>query len=181
MTEPDKRTIALIEAEDPAGTLAAVDGNWVLTMTRTFPHEPARVWPWLTDPARLAKWSPLVPDRPLDSPGPATSHETPDAPATAVDVLVHDAPRELVHRWDDQVLRWTLTAVGGGTRLQLEHTFADRPEASSYGAGWHVCLAGLTAQLDGDDVERPVGTRALDYGWAELRDAYDVGWTAGPG
>ena len=30
------------------------DGAWVLTMTRELPHPPRSVWPWLTDPQRLA-------------------------------------------------------------------------------------------------------------------------------
>lgn len=34
-------------------------------MRREFPQSPERLWQMLTDPARLARWSPVVPDRAL--------------------------------------------------------------------------------------------------------------------
>ena len=46
------------------GTLENRDGAWVLTLIRDFAHPPEKVWPWLTDPDRLRRWSPIVPDRP---------------------------------------------------------------------------------------------------------------------
>ena len=44
------------------GTLENRDGAWVLTLTRDIAHPAERVWPWLTDPDRLRRWSPIVPD-----------------------------------------------------------------------------------------------------------------------
>jgi hypothetical protein len=32
----------------------------------------------------------------------------------------------------------------------------------------------LTAVLDGQDVERVVGMRAIDYGWVDLKDRYEA-------
>ena len=52
------------------GTLENRDDRWVLTLTRDFGHPPEKLWPWLTDPDRLRQWSPIVPDRALDSIGP---------------------------------------------------------------------------------------------------------------
>jgi uncharacterized protein YndB with AHSA1/START domain len=51
------------------GTLENRDSAWVLTLVRDFRHPPETVWPWLTDPDRLRRWSPVVPDRPFDSVG----------------------------------------------------------------------------------------------------------------
>jgi uncharacterized protein YndB with AHSA1/START domain len=45
------------------GTLENRDGAWVLTLVREFRHPPETVWPWLTDPDRLRRWSPVVPTR----------------------------------------------------------------------------------------------------------------------
>ena len=109
----------------------------------------------------------------VDRDGPATSRETPEQDPVDAEVLVADPPRELVHRWGGHLLRWTLAPTAAGCRLTLEHTF-DRPaERGSYGAGWHLCLAVLALALDGQDVERVVGQRALDYGWRELNDRYE--------
>ncbi len=47
------------------GTLENRDGAWVLTLTRDIAHPAERVWPWLTDPDRLRRWSPIVPDQPV--------------------------------------------------------------------------------------------------------------------
>jgi uncharacterized protein YndB with AHSA1/START domain len=170
----DDATVQAIRSQPVEATLTRSDGRWALTMTRELPHPAAAVWAMLTRPERLAAWSPLVPDRPLTSIGPTTSHETPDAPATAVEVLVSTEPSELVLNWGDDRLRWTLSPSPTGTTLTLEHQFADRDGAGSFAAGWHLCLAVLAAWLHGDDVERVVGERALDYGWADLRDRYQA-------
>ena len=167
---------AQIAARPAEAVLARADGRWVLTMTRDLRHPPERVWPMLTEPGQLSRWSPVVPDRPLTSAGPAVSHETPDHPATDVTVLTCDPPRELVHRWGGHLLRWVLVPVPGGSRLTLEQTFDDRENAASYGAGWHLCLAVLEVLDSGQEADRIVGKRARDYGWAELRDAYQAAW-----
>ena len=49
------------------GTLENRDGAWVLTLVRDFGQPAEKLWPWLTDPDRLRQWSPIVPDRALDS------------------------------------------------------------------------------------------------------------------
>ena len=46
------------------GTLENRDDTWVLTLTREIAHPVEKVWPWLTEPDRLKRWSPIVPDRP---------------------------------------------------------------------------------------------------------------------
>jgi uncharacterized protein YndB with AHSA1/START domain len=155
-------------------SLTEADGRWVLTMTRELAHPPERVWPMLTEPGQLSRWSPVVPDRPLTSAGPAVSRETRDAAGVDVTVLSCDPPRELVHRWGDHLLRWVIAPVPGGSRLTLEQTFDERADYAMYGAGWHLCLAVLVLVDGGQEVDRIVGERAHDYGWAELRDRYQA-------
>jgi uncharacterized protein YndB with AHSA1/START domain len=162
-----------IEAEPPAATLAEVDGGWILTMTRELAYPPERVWRILTEPERLARWSPIVPDRALTSVGPAQSREAPDAPVVDVEVLVSDAPHTLVHRWGTHLLRWTLAPTETGTRLTLADTLDEYADGSRNGAGWHICFATLAAYLGDATVDRVVGGDATDYGWAGLRDRYD--------
>jgi len=174
MTQVNKRVLADIEAQPVEATLTPVADRWVLTMTRVLRHPPERVWAYLTEPRLLGTWSPIVPSRVLDSIGAAQSRETPDQDPVDAEVLVSDAPSELVHRWGAHVLRWTLEPTGPGSRLTLEHTFDQRADYGSYGAGWHLCLAVLAAVLDGHTVERVVGSRALEYGWPELRDRYEA-------
>jgi uncharacterized protein YndB with AHSA1/START domain len=172
----DAHIIHEIEANPVAATLAEEDGRWTLTMQRRLHQSPDRVWPMLTEPERLLRWSPFVPDRVLDSPGPATARENPDAEPLDAEVLVLDQSRELVHRWGDDLVRWTLEPDGDGTLLTLEHGFADGPDAGMFAAGWHICfgtLAALEEPGPGGPVHRVVGEDATAYGWEKLRDAYD--------
>lgn len=149
------------------------EDRWTLVMRRRFPRSPETLWGMLTDPVKLARWSPIVPDRPLTEPGPATCRENPGDQPVDADVLVADAPRQLVHRWGSDLLRWTLTPDGDGTVLELRQTTHERTGATMLAAGWQVCLARLAAD-DGTDRERPTGQRALAYGWQQLHDHYQA-------
>ncbi len=151
-----------------------VGDRWVLRMTRELAHDVERVWFKLTEPDELRKWSPIIPDHSLTSVGPATARESPDRDAVDAEVLVSDRPRELSHRWGPHILRWTLTPTASGS---LEHTFDERADRGSFGAGWHLCLAVLSAVLDGHDVERVVGSRAIDYDWQSLEARYRASLT----
>jgi uncharacterized protein YndB with AHSA1/START domain len=94
-------------------TLEDRDGRWVLTLIRDFSHPVDAVWPWLTDPDRLQRWSPVVPDRPLDKVGPAAVRENPGDEPFDGTVIAVSAPHELVHQWGPDVLRWRLTPAAG--------------------------------------------------------------------
>lgn len=168
----DPVVAAIVDRQSTDATVINVGGRWVLRITRDLPHAVERVWPKLIEPDELRKWSPVVPDRALTWVGPATAHESPDQDAVDAEVLVSDRPRELAHRWGSHVLRWTLTPTADGCRLTLEHTFDEHAERASFAAGWHICLAALTALLDGHDAERVVGSRATDYGWQALEARY---------
>ncbi len=153
-------------------TLDHRDGRWVLTMTREFAHPPATVWPWLTDPARLARWSPVVPDAPLDAVGARRVRENPGDEPLPGDVIAVDAPHELIHRWGDDVLRWRLTDTAAGCRLTLEHSMTERDPGPMNAAGWHLCLDVLSPNVNGTDTPRVVGADSMAHGWESLRDNY---------
>ena len=146
-----------------------------LTLTHPLTEPAAVVWQWLTDPELLALWSPIVPDRPLTEPGAASARETPDAEPNDVEVLLADAPDELVHRWGPTIVRWTLTASDAGSVLTIEQQLGPDAldQASMMAAGWHLCFAVLSARLDGRDIPRVVGHESVNYGWNELNDRYE--------
>ena len=76
----------LITAGDRTGP------GFALAQTLELAASPAEVWAHLTDPALLARWSPIVPDRPLDSVGAAESRENPgDDPVDVERVVGADA------------------------------------------------------------------------------------------
>lgn len=173
MSDTTDSVMSNIESQPAEATLQEAEGRWVLTMTRVFPHPVERLWQMLTEPELLQRWSPVVPDRPLTHPGAATSRETPEAPVVDAEVLIADAPRELVHRWGSHLLRWTLSQSPEGCRLTLAHTFEEPEQRGSYAAGWHICLGVLRAVVDGQPTERVVGERSLQYGWSGLKERYD--------
>lgn len=149
--------------------LQQTEAEWTLIMRRTFPHSPKKLWRMLTRPDLLERWSPVVPDRALDRPGPATCREHPHDTPIDAEVLIADAPRKLVHRWGPELLSWTITrAANSGATLELRQTLNDPTRASLYAAGWQVCLGRLAAEEDGVDRERVVGDRARAYGCQEL-------------
>jgi uncharacterized protein YndB with AHSA1/START domain len=153
-------------------TLAHRDGTWVLTMSRRLRHPAAVVWPWLIDPERLARWSPVVPDIAFDAVGARSVREQPGDDPVDGEVLTVDPPHVLVHRWGPNVLRWQLTDADTGCLLTLEQSMANPDPAASNAAGWHLCLDVLEPALDGSDGPRIVGPDALAAGWEVLRDRY---------
>lgn len=143
-----------------------------LTLTRRVTAAQDVVWQHLTQPDLLAQWSPVVPDRPLDTAGPATSRENPgDEP---VDATVHEArgPWFLEHSWGPERLTWQLAPSGDGTQVNLVHELSDPDQLASMAAGWHLCLTVLASRLDGRDTTRCVGGDALAHGWEMLRERY---------
>jgi uncharacterized protein YndB with AHSA1/START domain len=146
--------------------------GWVLTLRREFAHPVEAVWPWLTDPARLARWSPIVPDQPFNDVGTRQVRENPGDDPLDGEVISVDPPHELVHRWGDDVVRWRLDPSDSGCVLTLEQTMRQRDPAAMNAAGWDVCFAVLDDVLGGSDTARIVGPDALAAGWEVLRDQY---------
>lgn len=153
------------------------DDQWALVMRRRFPSRPETLWEMLTDPAKLARWSPIVADRPMTEPGSADCRENPGDEPVDAEVLIATAPRRLVHRWGADLLYWTLTPDRDGTVLELRQTTGAREAASMLAAGWQVCLARLAAE-DGTNRERPTGQRAMVYGWQQLHNHHQARFAA---
>ena len=160
------------------------NGNDVVVMRREFVHTPEKLWQLLTQPELLAHWSPIVPNRVLDSVGPATSRENPDDAPVDAEVLSVAAPYAVTHRWDTEVLDWEITpsehssiergSSEQGSVLQLRQSVGDPEFISMMVAGWQVCFGRLAAEEDGVDRERVVDERAMDYGWNALNEHYQA-------
>jgi uncharacterized protein YndB with AHSA1/START domain len=160
----------------PAEVRAApAAGAATLVLVRDLRHPPEAVWAALTGPARLREWAPFLADRDLGSPGAAVltmvdGETTEDLPAT---VRRAEPPHLLEYTWGDDLLRWELTPTATGTRLTLRHTVTERGIAPMVAAGWHICLDVAEHLLDGDPVGPIRGAEAKEFGWDDLRAAYD--------
>jgi uncharacterized protein YndB with AHSA1/START domain len=160
----------------PAGATVVADGDtWTLVFIRDLPHPPGRVWAALTDPDRLDQWAPFAAARDLAATGDTTLTmvDGPDRTPVPATVRRAEAPELLEYTWGDDLLRWELSPVAGGTRLTLRHTLAAKPgQDAMVAAGWHLCLAVLARLLGGDPVGVIRGRDATAHGFAALRDGY---------
>jgi uncharacterized protein YndB with AHSA1/START domain len=152
-------------------------GRWTLVFVRELRHAPEKVWRALTDPAQLRSWAPFVPDRDLGRAGAAVltmldgGEESADAPLPG-EVRRVEPPHLLEYTWDEDVLRWELTPVDGGTRLTLRHTVQSRDWLPRVAAGWHLCFDAAERLLAGEPVVPVVGDAAMGHGWRALHDGY---------
>jgi uncharacterized protein YndB with AHSA1/START domain len=149
--------------------------NWTLVVVRELRHPPEKVWEALTDPAQLREWAPFDADRSLGTAGATVMLTTVGAPSphvTETTVTRSDPPRVLEYNWGGFDLRWTLDAVGGGTRLTLWHNI-DRRYIAMGAAGWHICFDVMDRMIAGTPIGRTVGPDAIKFGgWQRLHAEY---------
>ncbi|HEY7486348.1 MAG TPA: SRPBCC family protein [Streptosporangiaceae bacterium] len=145
------------------GTLQTVAGRPTLRFERRLKHPVEKVWQAITDPAELAHWFPQKVEGASSVDGgpfvvgaklrfPFEREVVMDGealPDFEGEVLEVDPPRVLMYTWADDVLRFELIPDGPGCLLVFTDTFSERGKAARDGAGWHVCLEGLVALLDG--------------------------------
>jgi uncharacterized protein YndB with AHSA1/START domain len=149
--------------------------KWTLILVRELRHSPDRVWRALTDPAELHEWAPFDANASLGTAGSTVKLTTVGAPTlhiTESQVRRAEAPRVLEYNWGESDIKWTLEAVGSGTRLTL-WTSIDRRYISMGAAGWHLCLDVLDHLLGGTPIGRIVGPDAMKFdGWRRLNAEY---------
>ena len=174
MTDSPRDEVVVAHIHEPLEVVLQHDGDWTLVLRREFPHPVEKLWRMITEPELLARWSPIVPDRALTSPGQATCRENPGDDPLDAEVLIADAPRKLVHRWGIDVVSWTISHTPSGSRLELRQQLSDHRPAAMYAGGWQVCLGRLAAEEDGVERERVVGERAWAYGCQALIEHHQV-------
>lgn len=168
MTDSPRDEVIVAHIHEPLEVVLQHDDDWTLVMRREFPYPVEKLWRMITEPGLLARWSPVVPDRALTSPGPATCRENPGDDPLDAEVLIADAPRKLVHRWNTDILSWTISRTPSGSHLELRQQLSDHRPAARYAGGWQVCLGRLAAEEDGIERERVVSERAWAYGCQAL-------------
>ncbi|MET0902101.1 MAG: SRPBCC family protein [Acidimicrobiales bacterium] len=151
-------------------TLIQADGSWTLRFERRFDHPIEKVWRAVIEPEHRDSWFPqrIVGD--LERGATVRFVDDPNIPAEGFEgrVLAVDPPRLLELEWGGDRLRIELDPDGEGTRFVLLDTLDERRHAARSGAGWHLCLEGLHADLDG----RPAPPETDEAIWNEVHGAY---------
>jgi uncharacterized protein YndB with AHSA1/START domain len=143
-------------------------GPGEVRLVRLLPGPIERVWEYLTDPAKRARWlcGGIVEQRPGGKVVFAMHHknlapdEKPPAQFAHVQdpgvtfegrVLRSEPPRLLVHTFggDDSEVTFELTPQGTQVLLVLTHRAKgeDLPDLTNYASGWHTHVALLIAEL----------------------------------
>ena len=151
-------------------TLVEADGRWTLRFERSLDHPIDKVWRAVIEPDHRDTWFPqrIVGD--LEAGAALRFVDDPNIPADGFEgrCLAVEPPRLLELQWGEDRLRIELEADGDRTRLVLLDTLAERRHAARTGAGWHLCLEGLHAEVDGSAA--PPGTDEAI--WNEVHGAY---------
>jgi uncharacterized protein YndB with AHSA1/START domain len=144
------------------------DGRWQLRFSRTLRHPPEKVWRAITEPEHLAHWFPTTIEGER-APGARLRFSFPEDKMPPMDgeMLAFEPPSLMELRWGPDTLRLELRPSDEGTVLTLLDTLEERGKAARDGAGWHVCLDGLAAHLDGEE-----GTRESMGAWKEVHPNY---------
>jgi uncharacterized protein YndB with AHSA1/START domain len=144
----------------PYGQLAEDGGRVSVTFERLYPHPPEKVWRALTEPEHLQRWFPTSIEGERSAGAPLRfAHREADLPAFDGRMIRCDPPSVLEFTWGQDVLRFELVPHPSGCLLTLTDTLSELGRAARDAAGWHECLTGLEAAVDGC----PAG-----YAWGEV-------------
>ncbi|WP_411719812.1 SRPBCC domain-containing protein [Mycetocola sp.] len=169
--------------QHPIGAqLSNLGSRWLLVLERTLPNAPQEIWAALTEREQVSKWAPFDPDRDLTETGFVALPEAGRRPSDdesddtdeSIGTVVTVAPQRMLSLvWGGDAIDIELAPTASATIVRLSHTFDDRANASSYAAGWHLCLTALDGLASGLDVPRMVGEDAKLHGWDELQERYE--------
>jgi len=140
-------------------TLLADAARPSVRLERHLPDPPSVVWRAITDREQLRSWFPcdvIVAGGRWEVGAAITFLFPPEVIDIALtgEVLAVDEPNTLAFSWGAEILRFTLSASDGGTRLVLVDELPAGIAARN-AAGWEVCLDRLTGVDPGPDAWRP--------------------------
>jgi len=148
MNTPDDRSRAGNAAKGRLRTTE--DGRLILHFERRLAHPPERVWRAITEPDQLEKWFPAAVEMDFATGGKMRftfREKDVDSPDGRITEL--DPPRVFAFDWGEENLRFELLPDRDGCLLVFTNTLDDRSKLARVGAGWHLCLDVLEANLDG--------------------------------
>lgn len=171
--------MTMLPHHDTQASLHADGGRWVLRLIRRFPQESTDIWAALTDPALLAQWTPMEPDRPMTTVGSIIFTPTDvvdEAQAPYVTEVVDVVPQNTVaFRWGEDTVRFSVYEESTTVICVIT---GSRTMAPAVAAGWHLCLGALELLLRGERPPQVVGQKAMAHGWPELHAAYAAAFDA---
>jgi uncharacterized protein YndB with AHSA1/START domain len=127
------------------------DGRFQLRFTRTLAHPIDRVWRAVTEPEHLAHWFPTTIDGVRAAGAPLRfSFPGGEGPPFEGEMLAYEPPSVMELRWGTDIVRLELQPTATGTELTLLATLDQQGRGARDGAGWHVCLDNLEAELRGE-------------------------------
>jgi len=134
------------------GHLTQLEGRWQLRFTRELHHPPDKVWRALVEPEHLEAWFPTTVegDRAKGAPLKFSFREG-EAPPMQGEMVTFQPRSVLEFKWGEDLLRFELQELQGGTLLTLSDTFGELGRGARDAAGWHVCLDLLERHLLGED------------------------------
>jgi uncharacterized protein YndB with AHSA1/START domain len=140
-------------------TLLADGARPAVRLERLLPDPPAVVWRAITDREELRSWFPcevIVAGERWEVGAAITFAFPPEVIDMTLtgEVLAVDEPHTLEFSWGEEILRFTLLAAGGGTRLVLIDELPPGIAARN-AAGWEACLDRLAGLDPGPDAWRP--------------------------
>jgi uncharacterized protein YndB with AHSA1/START domain len=146
------------------GTFETIDGQPAVRFERRLPHPIAKVWRAVTEPDGLAHWFPSGVEVELQEGGRMHFvHADDAAPAADGTVLELEPERTFMFSWGSERLRFELEPTGDGCLFRLTHFLSTREQAARDAAGWHVCLDGLAAHLDGAAAGAPTSAPTAEW------------------
>jgi uncharacterized protein YndB with AHSA1/START domain len=151
------------------GTLEHLDdGRWLLRFTRTLRHPLETVWRAITEPEHLAEWFPTTIEGERAAGAPLRfTFPGGQAPPFDGEMIAWAPPSLMEIRWGPDTVRLELRPTSEGTELTLLDTLEERGKAARDGAGWHTCLDGLEAALNGEE-----HARESIAAWHQVHDHY---------
>lgn len=135
----------------PSGHAVRVGDTVRLDVVRVFPHDPATVFAFLTESARLGRWYGTWTGDPATGAVLLNFVENPAEPAE-VRILACEPPSRLTVGlplgWEVSL---SLAPTPGGTHLVLTQILAAATPSGDIGTGWEYYLDRLGRALDGED------------------------------
>jgi uncharacterized protein YndB with AHSA1/START domain len=150
------------------GRLDRAEGRSRLWYRRNLPHPPEKVWRALTEPEHLDAWFPTTIDGERAE-GAELRFRFRDGEATDMcgRMLAYEPPSLLEFTWGDDRVRFELRPDAEGCLLTMTVALDEHGKAARDGAGWHVCLNALEADLSG-----AVDARTALDGWTTVQGWY---------